>query len=224
MAINQSFAAKNVGSTSMDPSFGLERSGVAIAANNATRIEENVTRKMTRPDAPRALAKVSSRVEGREAASALALETATSKVNAALSTLVDVLAVATPEVAINVHAQLKHWDSVITDIKKITSETLKDLVATKGTQKTEKGSKEYILGKWKLEIRPHRTGLDGKKVEALIREKDLSVDELMDKVIVYKMNESRLAIAVAAGDLTADELKTCEYETTYSFQPPKLVE
>lgn len=93
------------------------------------------------------------------------------------------------------------------------------LVLTEGTQVTEKGSRQLrVDGAGVLTIRPHRTGLDPKKVEALLRAKGKSPGDFMDAVVAYKVNEGKLKKA----ELNADEIKLCEFDLTWAVMKPEV--
>lgn len=129
----------------------------------------------------------------------------------------------TPEAVTHTYAAIKDWSKTLENVGKIASGILKSTISSQGEKTTDKGTMQLQVGNFQLEMRPHKTGLDAKKVEALLQAKELSLDKYMDKEIRYKLNETRLRTAIAEGDLTEDEISTCNVEVTYSLQPPKRI-
>lgn len=71
-----------------------------------------------------------------------------------------------------------------------------------------KGTKEWNG----VKVRPTRTTLDPKKVEALLRAKNLDVNLYMDKKLTYVVNETRLENVLNEG-----EQEACRYELKYQL-------
>lgn len=173
-------------------------------------------RRNTKPDAPKALAK--------GASGKLKLTDAGARIETAMTLLIDALS-AEPKIdtVVAIQAALKSWTKRMEDVEKISKGMLIEHLKAHGKATTEKGSLSAHISGYQVEARPWRTGLEAKKVEALLRAKELSVDTFMDKDIKYLVNETRLASAVDQGYLTNDELDTCRYELSYALQPIKKV-
>ncbi len=204
--------ASTVGKTSQSGTSG-EGDNVSTVAIAASSERSSGGPRITRPDAPRAIARMNEE----------ALTHASNDIDNALQTLVQALSEAKTPTVMKVHSQLKEWATLLENVERMTKAMLVDEVTRLGTVTTEKGSRELVVGNKLLAIRPHKTGLDAKRVEALLRAKGLSVDELMDKKVTYILNDTRLASAVDNGELTKDELETCRPETTWVLQPIKGV-
>lgn len=117
------------------------------------------------------------------------------------------------------------FQSVIKDTIEVAKEKMKKLVENKGEVTTEKGSMERVIGGYLYAMRPTRTGTDPKKLEALLRAKEVEdIGEYMEPTVTYKVSEEKLRKAFAKKVLTQAELDTCEYEKSYALQPPKKVE
>lgn len=91
-----------------------------------------------------------------------------------------------------------------------------------GSTKGDKGTKEAESGGYLLQAIPTRTGIDPKKLEALLRRKRLDVESGMDATITFKVNEDKLARLVASGQLSEQDREACRYERAYrvSVQKP----
>lgn len=63
-----------------------------------------------------------------------------------------------------------------------------------------------------VKVRPTRTTFDPKKVEGLLRAKNLDVNLYMDKKLTYVVNESRLDAVMNEG-----EKESCRYELKYQL-------
>ena len=125
-----------------------------------------------------------------------------------------------PAAMARVYDELGQFASAVDDTRTLIKAKLTEVVQKEGTKTTEKGSMQATLGGWLLEIRPHRTGLDAKKVEGLLRAKNLGPSEYMDTKITYVVNEEKLARA----GFTPEEMERCKYDLTWAFQAPKRVE
>ena len=169
---------------------------------------------MTKPDAPKALA-----TQGRET-----VITIFKNVQVEMEKLGNALTVATPEVVTEVFAQVKQWEGLVKDVGNVAKEMIKSMVLEKGKQTTDKGSRELVVAGYQLEVRPHRTGLDPAKVQALLKAKGLDFEVGMDADISWKVNEQKLALAVEIKkQLTEDEVVSCQYDESWSVQSPKKV-
>lgn len=177
-----------------------------------------MTKRNTKPDAPKALAKT------KKAALAPvdAVEGADASVSHALQLLADALSDnPSIETVTLVEMAVKNWTKRLEDTEKVSKSLLIDHLKQHGKQTTDKGSLSLNVNGYIVEARPWRTGLDSKKVESLLRAKELSVDEFMDKEVRYLVNESRLELGIVQGIFTKEELDTCKWELSYALQPIK---
>lgn len=129
-----------------------------------------------------------------------------------------------PEAVATIYEGLSNWGGALERVQKMVKERLLTLAVSQGRVATEKGTRRLQVGGWELEARVHRSGLDPKRVEGLLRAKGLPVEQYMDPTISYKVNENRLEGGVNLGKLTADEVESCRYELNYTLQPLKKVE
>ena len=127
-----------------------------------------------------------------------------------------------PERAVRAFSQLKQIEDAVDKVAKVARTQVLELVRKSGQVFTDAGSIRAQFGEFVVEARPTRTGYDPKRVEALLRAKELDLQRYMDAEVVYKLNTGKLADAVAKKKISADELETCRYEPSYALQKPKL--
>lgn len=152
----------------------------------------------------------------------LSLATAADVVRKQLSVIADeVSKELTPPKMVEVYNTLADMMALGNNITELVKGQLKRLVAANGEIATEAGTRRLRVGNWNLEVRPHNSGYDPKKVEALLRAKRVSLDTYMDPEVKYKVSMPKLMIAVEAGVLTNDELVTCRYNESWTFQQPR---
>lgn len=87
-----------------------------------------------------------------------------------------------------------------------------------GQQVTDKGTKEVELGGYRLRAVPMRTGLDPKKVEAMLRMKHIPPEMHMQSTIVYKVDEAKLSKLVESKQVNQVDLDACQYDKTYRVE------
>lgn len=104
---------------------------------------------------------------------------------------------------------------------KIIKPLITDIVKAKGKVETENGTMRANVGGYKLEIQPQSTKLNEKKVEALLRSKNLNPETHMDTVITYSVNQGKLDRLVAEGKMTEEELATCKPDEAWKVMAPK---
>lgn len=103
--------------------------------------------------------------------------------------------------------ELKAIESALEATREFLTKQLIDDVVKNGAPVPETKSREYNG----IRIRPWRTTLEDKKVEALLRSKDISPQKFMATVVSYKVDDEMKLI----GPLTKDEVETCRYETKW---------
>lgn len=128
-----------------------------------------------------------------------------------------------PSQLATVFEEVQQLKKLVEDYEKLGRARMLELVTTSGTKATEKGTLRCEKDGWVFEARPHKTGLDGKLVEALLRAKGRPVSAYMEQTISYKLKEDTGEKLLADKVLTPDELKTCEVKVTMVVQPPKKV-
>ncbi len=130
---------------------------------------------------------------------------------------------ATPTQMMSVMSQLKSWSSAVSDIEKIAKKQILLVLQMEGEKVTDKGSLRLEKDGVRFEARPHRTGVDPKKLEALLRAKKLNVEGWMTPTITYKVNEENVVELRTRGIITPAEYAAIQYETTMVVQQPTPV-
>lgn len=116
-------------------------------------------------------------------------------------------------------------EAVVKSIEPVLKDRVVRLLKERGTQVTEGGSRAATIDGWKLFMKPHRTGLEAKKVEGLLRAKGVRDMELyMTPDISYKVSEAGILKAVEEGLLTRDELESCRYRESWAVEVPTIAE
>lgn len=93
-----------------------------------------------------------------------------------------------------------------------------EVVRARGVRETEKGTMSLTLGAYTVRAIPTRTGVDGKKLEAHLRAKGIDPSVAMDATVAWKLNDEKLAKAVASGVLTPKDMEACKHETSYRLE------
>jgi hypothetical protein len=118
-------------------------------------------------------------------------------------------------------AQVKTWERAIEDLVKNGRDRLLNLVLEQGEQVTETGTKRLTVDGWEIEARPRKSGLDPKKLEGLLRAKNLPVEKYMTPEITYSVSELGVQNLLREGKMTPDEMTNCHHELAYNLMTPK---
>ena len=121
-------------------------------------------------------------------------------------------------------AFVRKSEALLEDTGKLVKERVKALVLQNGTKATEAGTKRLTIGGYVLEVQPAATGYDGKRVEALLRAKNIYLDQGMDSTVSWKVNEGKLENLVREKKLSNQELKTCLKDESWKVMSPKKEE
>lgn len=108
-------------------------------------------------------------------------------------------------------------------LKTTFGERVKEAALANGSKTTDKGTHEWLIGGYTIRAIPTRTGVDPKKLEARLRAKGLDPAVAMDQTIAYKVNEGKLATAIASGKLTREEADGCKYELNHKLSVERQV-
>jgi hypothetical protein len=129
----------------------------------------------------------------------------------------------TPIILTETYELIQTYEKALGKISEIAKKNLKAFVETNGL--VEEGSKQKVatIGEYQVTCRPVRTTFDPKRVEALLRAKNMNVEKGMDREISYTVNESKLQSLITTKKMTADEVESCRYPLTYSLQPPMKI-
>lgn len=87
-----------------------------------------------------------------------------------------------------------------------------------GKQATEKGTLEAQVGGYLVRAIPTRTGLDSKKVEKLLRARNIDVVAGMDPETKWKVNSDKIQRMVGAGLLTESDVAALRYDSDYRVE------
>lgn len=100
------------------------------------------------------------------------------------------------------------------------------IVSAVGTKVTEKGSMAADLGNFLVKAIPTRTGVDPKKLEGLLRKRQIELTRIMDATVTYKVNEHKLLDAQVTKLLTQADVDSCRYDKAFrvTVEPTAVVE
>lgn len=156
--------------------------------------------------------------------SPLTLTSVNSTLNSALNLLSKLVTSAKVEDLGEMYPALVRLTDITVDIKGEVRNRIQLFVREFGSKKTEKGTMIAASGGFVFEIQPARTGIDSKKLEALLRAKGQDASMCMDAKVSYVANDGKLADAVRRGLLTSEEVETCRYDLSYRVMEPRKVE
>lgn len=97
-------------------------------------------------------------------------------------------------------------------------------LAEHGEVVTEKGSKAGVVGGFKVSAIPTRTGIDPKKLEALLRRLKLDPNTHMKTTLSYAVDDAKVMALVQAGRLTVEDLNNCKYSESFRIAVEKARE
>lgn len=90
------------------------------------------------------------------------------------------------------------------------------LLKEQGEVTTEKGTRK--LGP--LTMRPHKSGVDSSRLEALLRAKEIKVEKYMLEVKTYKATDLGIQQLLSSGKITQEELTDCNYAESWTVMTP----
>lgn len=134
---------------------------------------------------------------------------------AALSTFAGVLGNLTPEqvpAAFEIADTMKGLSEEIRDRLR---KRLLEEVQKNGEKVTDKGSMRSSIAGFKVSAIPTKTGVDPKKLEALLRRLRVDPTVAMDAKITYTVSDAKLMKAVEEGKLTTEDVAACRYDPSY---------
>lgn len=128
----------------------------------------------------------------------------------------------TPTELASTYADLQQMTKLLDDgLVKMTKQRLVALLKEKGRLTSEKGSMELLQGGWLLKMRPWRTGLDPKKVEATLRAQGKEPEKYMTTLVSLGLppekTQQRQVLEAALGDAR----ESCRYDESWSLETPK---
>lgn len=118
----------------------------------------------------------------------------------------------------------KQLSKAITEIEKPVKDRVKTLLEANGKEFTEAGSKEYVLGGWRMEIRPGGGGWNMDKLTALMKSVGAKRLDYMDVEKVYTLNAEKLMHFAGANKISEKQLKACKNDVSWAVQTPTKIE
>jgi len=115
---------------------------------------------------------------------------------------------------------LKGYEDAVSDVAGVARGKLLDMLKEKGSGES---SLKLTVGDWELSARPRKTGLDAKKLEAVLRAKGIDPTNYMTTKVTYEVDPTRAPLLIADGKLTQAELDTCVPPIEYNLMRPKKV-
>lgn len=137
---------------------------------------------------------------------------------AALESLSNALTRVTPAELPAARGVVKQLQDVSKHLYEHIKDQIVDYVREHGKEiaNSKGGLEAYIPGVLEpLKVGLHRTGVDPRKLEALLRAKELKVELCMVPKISFAVDDEKVAAAVEAGKLTEAEVATCFYDETW---------
>lgn len=128
-----------------------------------------------------------------------------------------------PTALARVYEYISTTEKHLQSLKQAARDRTLALLIEQGERSTDAGTLRLEVDGWLLEARPTRTGYDPKKVEQLLRLRQLDPMTFMESKLSYVMGERTLAKMASVG-FTEAEMDTCKYEESYAVQTPKKVE
>jgi hypothetical protein len=116
--------------------------------------------------------------------------------------------------------QLKGYEDALADVVGVARGKLLDIIKEQGSGDS---SLKLTVGGYEVSARPRKTGLDAKKLEALLRAKGIDPSSYMTTKVTYEVDPPRAEALVQLGKLTQDELNTCIPPLEYNLMRPKKV-
>lgn len=120
--------------------------------------------------------------------------------------------------------QLKTWADDIEALRRVLKQRTELVLLDRGTP--VEGTTKLALDEDGVTLSMHlsRTGYDPKKVEKLLRNKNVDIAMNMIPSISYKVDERKLHELVGKKTLTQGELEACRYDKTWVIDAPAIEE
>ena len=114
---------------------------------------------------------------------------------------------------------VKQVESAVEAMEAHLKQVIEGFVLEHGKDVGEKGGKQVVFPTGEmLRLRLHRTGVDSKKLEKLLRARGVDVETCMDARVSYAANTEKIDKAVAKGLLTAEDVASTYYDATWVVQ------
>lgn len=130
-------------------------------------------------------------------------------------------ALANPDRLAGALKQLGNWSDALEAMQASVKQAIRVLVAQRGDRVEGTASLALRLPGATLRIKPHRTGYDSKKVEALLRSHGIDPSVGMDADVKWKANADKLAMLQGQGRFTEDHLASCKYDLSWDVMSPE---
>lgn len=127
-----------------------------------------------------------------------------------------------PNELAEVLSSIRHLSKGLSNgVEPIAKKRLVTFLKETGDVITDKGTKEAIIGGWKIRMKPYRSGIDAKKLEALIRAKGRDPANYMTTEVSFSVSDLGLQKLQEKGIATEDELETCKYDESWTLETPE---
>lgn len=102
---------------------------------------------------------------------------------------------------------------------------LKEVVIAQGTDTSGKGSKELVVGGFRVPLKAMNSAgaLDDAKVEGKLRAKGVDLINGMTATVTWRAQKDKLEKLKAAGKWTEQDSKDCEVPRKWALYPPEKV-
>jgi hypothetical protein len=127
----------------------------------------------------------------------------------------------TPRQLAPVFVAVREEKKLMEDLEHVARARALEKLKGSGKVATDKGTMRLEADGWLFEARPHRSGTDPKKLEALLRAKELAIEAWMDATVSYVVNKNKLSELIRTKHLTEAELATCNYDESWTVLTPK---
>lgn len=138
---------------------------------------------------------------------------------AALEGLAGALTNVVPSEFGNAWGFLKSMEEAIASMQAHMKQVIEGYVLEHGRDWGEKGGREVVFPDGPpLRMRLHRTGIDPRKLEKLLRARNMDPSKCMDAKVTFAANPEKVAGAVREGLLTEADVSSTYYDETWVVQ------
>lgn len=149
---------------------------------------------------------------------ALVLAENKKQVMQAMSLFSTMLSEVTEEQTPQAFEMVEQIEDVMGEVRDRLRKKMLEKVQAEGQRISDKGSMQVGLGGYSIKAIPTKTGVDGRKLEALLRKRNVDPALYMDVTMEFKVNQTKLQTALSNGVLTPDDLKNCEHTPSFRLQ------
>lgn len=129
------------------------------------------------------------------------------------------------------HAAAARMRKAVVNIEDLLKAQVKLLLLSKGQPVGENGSKQLVIGSYKMEIRAMGgNSYDESRAMALLASKKypngkpLNIDEYTEREVIHHVDFNKVQQLIGAKVLTEQELASCKKDVTYAVQSTTRIE